>query len=258
MELYLSKLIPFWLYPLGLAIQLLCFVALGSLVLARWKTGLVVLLVAAGLWTTSTMRFAGWVAGTLERDYPEQLAESYANADAIVVLGGALNPAYPPRRYADLDQAVDRVQHALRLFRADRAPLIVIAGGLLPWAGAQRSEAQEIAELLVAWGVPRERLVLEGSSRNTRENAVLTAALLEERALKRVLLVTSASHMRRALAAFRLAGVDALPAATDLQRVDGGEPTLLDWMPDARALELTTRALKEHLGWAYYRWKGWV
>ena len=83
-------------------------------------------------------------------------------------------------------------------------------------------------------------------------------ALLDEREITDVLLVTSASHMRRAQATFARVGIEAVPAATDQQAVTQSEQTLLDWMPDAEALFMTTVALKEYLGWYYYRGKGWL
>ncbi len=258
MELFLSKLLPLWLYPLGLAILLVLLVGLGALFRLRLGTALLLFLAGGGLWAFSTPKAANFLLATLEGDYPEQRVETLPKAGAIVLLGGALMPPRPPRQYADLMMASDRVLHAWRLFRAERAPIIVVSGGQLPWNDAERSEAEVIADLLVTWGVPAERIVVEKASRNTRDNAVLTKALLDERGIGQVLLVTSASHMRRALATFVHVGIEAVPAATDQQAVPNSMETLLDWMPNAEQLFMSTVALKEHLGWYYYRGKGWL
>ncbi len=69
--------------------------------------------------------------------------------------------------------------------------------------------------------------------------------------------MTSALHMLRALAAFRAAGVDAVPAATDFEVMPRPD-NLLRWLPDAQALADSTRALKEYLGMAVYWWRGWA
>ena len=100
-------------------------------------------------------------------------------------------------------------------------------------------------------------VLLETDSATTRGNAVYTAQLLEDRGLERVLLVTSALHMERALATFRAAGVEAWPAPTDFE-VEPLPPDLLRWLPDAQALADSTRALKEYLGLWVYRWRGWA
>ena len=106
-------------------------------------------------------------------------------------------------------------------------------------------------------GVPPEAILLEGRSRNTRENALYTAEILSAEGIDRVLLVTSALHMPRALATFRAAGIDAEPAPTDFEVMP--EPAhLMRWLPDAEALSDSTRALKEYVGWWVYRWRGWA
>ena len=258
MELFLSKLLPLWLYPLGLAILLVLVVALGALFRLRLGTALLLFLAGGGLWAVSTPMFSNTLLAKLEGDYPEKRVETLPKAGAIVLLGGALMPPRPPREYADFMMAADRVVHTWRLFQAERAPFILVSGGLLPWNTAERSEAEEVAALLVAWGVPAERILVEKGSRNTRDNAVFSKVLLDEREITDVLLVTSASHMRRAQATFARVGIEAVPAATDQQAVTQSEQTLLDWMPDAEALFMTTVALKEYLGWYYYRGKGWL
>jgi uncharacterized SAM-binding protein YcdF (DUF218 family) len=149
------------------------------------------------------------------------------------------------------------VLHAARLYRAGKAPLVVASGGNPPHLGAEASESEDMADLLVEWGVPREAIVTEGASLDTRENAVGTARLLTARGLRRILLVTSALHMTRAAAAFRAAGLEVLPAPTDYQAVDAREVTWLDWLPDAGALARSSRALHEHLGRVWYRLRGW-
>ena len=104
--------------------------------------------------------------------------------------------------------------------------------------------------LMEEWGVPGGSIHAEGGSRNTHENAVFTRQLLVEQGLHRVLLVTSAMHMRRALATFTSAGIDAVPAATDYTVTYRDHRTVIDFLPDARALSRTTDAIKEYIGYA--------
>ena len=257
MNLYLSKLIPLFIYPLGFAL-VVSILAMGILRLSpRWARFL--LLVAVGvLWVTSMPIVADYLNWTLERQYPPLAVEDTPTADAIVVLGGGVSGPAPPRLTLDLSDAADRVLHAARLYRAGKAPVVVVSGGVIPWLGSDIPEARSMQTLLQEWGVPGGSIQTEGASRNTHENAVFTRQLLVEQGLHRVLLVTSAMHMRRALATFTSAGIDAVPAATDYTVTYRDQRTLIDFLPDAKALSRTTDAIKEYIGYAYYRWRRWI
>ena len=147
--------------------------------------------------------------------------------------------------------------HAARLFHAGKVKWIVASGGCALCGEEYYPEASAMRDLLVDLGVPGERVLLEEESRNTRENAVHSAELLRAHGFRKVLLITSASHMRRAFAAFRAAGVDAIPTPTDFQR-RASNPGVLAWLPDAGALHRSTLAIKEYLGFAVYRHRGWA
>jgi uncharacterized SAM-binding protein YcdF (DUF218 family) len=134
--------------------------------------------------------------------------------------------------------------------------VIVSGGNVFPQSRVE-SEAVYTRELLREWGVPADRIVIEGESRNTYENALETKRLLEARGLRKVLLVTSARHMPRALGLFQGAAIDAVPAPTDFRVVSYDQPAVFNWFPNADALAATTDALHEYLGIAYSAWKGW-
>jgi uncharacterized SAM-binding protein YcdF (DUF218 family) len=180
-----------------------------------------------------------------------------SEVDAVVVLGGGITPAPPDWPYPDLGQGADRVWHAARIYRAGKAPRVILSGGRLPWLGARASEAVAMRQFLTDLGVPPDAVWIENHSRSTHENALQTARLLEQHGLQQVLLVTSALHLPRALATFRAAGINALPAPTDFE-VMPEPPHLLRWLPDAEALFDSTRALKEYWGLWVYRWRGWA
>jgi len=257
MDLFLSKLIPLSIYPLGFAL-VVSILAMGILRLSpRWARFL--LLVAVGvLWVASMPIVADYLNWTLERQYPPVAVEDTPTADAIVVLGGGVSGPAPPRLTLDLSDAADRVLHAARLYRAGKAPVVVVSGGAIPWLGADIPEASSMQTLMEEWGVPGGSIHAEGASRNTHENAVFARPLLVEQGLHRVLLVTSAMHMPRALATFTSAGIDAVPAATDYTVTYRDHRTVIDFLPDAKALSRTTDAIKEYIGYAYYRWRGWI
>ena len=257
MDLYLSKLIPLFIYPLGLALVFSMF-AMSILGVSARLARLFLFVAVLVLWGASTPIFADYLGLTLEQQYPPVAVEDTLTVDAIVVLGGAVAGPKPPRITLDLSDAADRVLHAARLYRAGKAPVVLISGGGIPWLGSDIPEAGSIQTLLEEWGVPGTSIIAEAASRNTYENAVLSKQLLAERGQQQVLLVTSALHMPRALATFTSAGIDAVPAPTDYTVIYRDRRTVIDFMPDAKALSRTTDAIKEYVGYIYYWWKGWI
>ncbi len=150
------------------------------------------------------------------------------------MLGGGITAGPPTGPYPDLGAAADRVWHAARLYHAGKAPRLILSGGRMAWQGERLSEADALRRFLTDLGVPAATLLSEDRSRSTRENARYSAELLQAHGFRRVLLVTSALHMPRALATFRAAGVDAIPAPTDFEVLP--EPFHpLRWLPDAQA-----------------------
>lgn len=252
MDILLSKVIPLFIYPLGLlscllaAIALLLFLGRYGAARAASIASLVLVLAAGNGWTAYSL-----IRG-LENDYPPIPVGEIPEADVIVVLGGGLSLPHPPRLHPELNSHSDRLLHTLRLYRAGKANRILLTGGnVFPHPGLE-SEAFYARRLLVLWGVPESVMVTETESRNTLENAENSATILREKGWTRVLLVTSATHMRRAVIAFRHAGVEVTPIPTDFLAVDSSAPGILSWIPSAGALAGTTHALHEHLGRLWY------
>ena len=217
-----------------------------------------VVVVVAIVWLLSTPAMSGGLQSLLERQAGEVRTESLPNADVIVVLGGTLSPPTERGGEVNLSAAADRLVHAARLYKLAKAPIVLIAGGNGGEDDSMRAESVHAAALLESWGVPQSAILTETESTNTYENATFTKLMLEQHHLDRVLLVTSAMHMPRALAAFRSVGIDATPAPTDFE-ASRREPTgLARWTADPGSLAVTTRVLKEFVGWIVYRQRGWI
>jgi uncharacterized SAM-binding protein YcdF (DUF218 family) len=258
MSLFLGKLAAQLALPLSAALLSMAL-ALACLALRRGRAAALLLGTAlAGLWLASTPVLAEWLVASLEQAHPAAPLAAQAPADAILLLGGGTQPAVPPREFPELTDAGDRVLHAARLFRAGKAPIVVVSSGRMPWQTRAPVEAEGISELLVALGVPREAILREESSTNTRENCLRSKELLDARGVHDVLLVTSALHMRRALATCRTAGLAVRAAATDFRVADEGPRTWLDLAPDPEALVSTHAALRERLGFLVYQRRGWI
>jgi uncharacterized SAM-binding protein YcdF (DUF218 family) len=124
--------------------------------------------------------------------------------DGILVLGGAIDPRLSQERLrAALGERAERLTEFLRLARAYPTAKLVYAGGSAAIPETERREADFAARLLTDLGVSRERLLLERNSRNTYENAAEAKRLVKPVSGETWILITSASHMPRAVGVFR-------------------------------------------------------
>ena len=240
------------LSPLGIAIALGTS-ALGALQLAtnpRTRKFAISVLLAAflWLWAWSTPLASGGVRALIERQAGPRAIADVAAAAAIVVLGGGVAGAQAPARpYPDLNSAADRMWHAARLYRAGKAPVIVLSGGAL--RNEAGTEADAMRTFLLDMGIPSAAIVLEEASDSTAANARRTGDLLRSRDIRTVILVTSALHMARARRAFEQEGLVVIPAPTDFEITD--RPFGLRMvLPDAESLSGSGRAMKELTGLA--------
>ncbi len=257
MYIYLSKLLPLLVVPIGIVLEL----SLVSLVLFwrnRRKPATVTLVTAMlVLWVSSMPIVADNLLGRLERQYPAVAMNDIPSGDCIVMLGGAIEPALPPRVDANLLEAADRVYKTASLYAAGKGKRVIVSAGNQPWSPFEQSEASAIKTLLVDWGVPDSSIILDETSRNTRENIVHTWEILYRLRCKTTLLVTSAAHMPRAVASFEIVGVKVFPVTVDFRVVDAETITGFDFFPDTKALKKTTDAVHEWVGQWFYKLRGW-
>jgi len=261
--LFLSKLLPPLVYPLGLA----CL-ALAVALICRGRRGQVTLIIFSIvlLWLGGNRLIGMAIVRSLEAGYPP-LTQT-PRAPVIVVLGGGSRSPDFPRPTAELNEAGDRLLYAAWLYKQGAAPHLLLSGGRAAWLGSGRvDEAEVMAQILEMMGVPRAALWLEDGSRNTYENADATRRLLAERGISEIILVTSATHMPRSVRLFERQGLRVIPAPTDFQVTQADwdyftQPDLgiqaLNLLPDADALAYTSRALKEYIGMVVYALRGWM
>lgn len=263
MFLFLSKLLPLFLYPLGLA----CLLMVVALVMWWRRSRLVPVPITLAL-ILLLGGSSGWVANALTKSLEWQYMPRVAlpTADAIVVLGGATKSAFPPRPGVDLSESGDRVLYGAQLYREGKAPVVIASGGRINWRGGGPSESADMAEIMKTLGVPTSAILQDPTSLNTHQNAVNVKKLMKERGIQRVLLVTSAMHMPRSLKIFQRQGIEAIPAPTDFlvtqhdleESTNTTEAIVLNLLPDTDRLDKTTRALKEYIGTVVYRLRGWL
>lgn len=215
--------------------------------IGAWVIGWTLALVWVMAMPYTTEKLAKWI----ERDYyPEQTAEAMPEAEAIILLGGGVWSAQEGSDwpYPDLKEAADRAWHAARLWRARRAPKIYCT-----CPDASRSTPPFLMDL----GVPREAIVCFDGPRNTEEEAKRYEVEFRggERKVK-VLLVTSASHMKRAEMIFMkyAPGLEVIPAATDFMYVEPvkREFNIRRYLPSVGSLASFNVILHELLGLLRY------
>jgi uncharacterized SAM-binding protein YcdF (DUF218 family) len=198
---------------------------------ARWLVRLAGVLAIAAVLTAAYSPLPTWLYARLA--VPAHLGR----ADAIVVLGSAVNPDGSLK-----EGSLRRTVHALRLFRAQLAPILIFSGHDDDNAGRMRL-AREL-------GFTSPAIVAASGANTTREEAAAIKALFTRYGVRRVLLVTGSQHLRRALPLFQAAGFEVLPAPVD-------EVSAFTNAPEER-LEMAWIVLGEALARIYYRVAGYL
>lgn len=187
---------------------------------------------------------------------------------AVVLTGGMIDvmKEVPQQKEFDkrflLNREADRAGQALYLYKIGVVRKILISGGMgdLPFQAKDiNDEGQMTAHFLIMAGVRPADIILESKSRNTHENAVFTAKMLQQRfGTNRCILITSAPHMRRAVACFRKEGVDVTPfpasfLATRRSFMPGA------WLlPNEQAFADSYYLVKELIGYLTYKIVGYA
>lgn len=186
--------------------------------------------------------------------------KAFTDFAGVVVLGGAVHSGriWHSRGQIQLTEAAERMTHAVILLR-QYPHLKLVYTGTEGRRGADAAGvmagAPQAARFFEAMGVDRARLVLEAVAANTHENATFTAALPSLDIHRPWLLLTSAAHMPRAMAAFRKAGWNVTPYPVDYQTA-----VETSWLKFSlvKGLIKWQNVAYETLGWMEYRLRGWV
>lgn len=251
-----SKLLSLLAYPLT-QVFLLQLGGLLALCIGRRRTGVSLVAASVGwLYLASTCWLGDRLMTSLEQRYPPVAVSALPEADVILLLGGGVHSKKSEDVLGNLNRWSDRLLFAAGLYHAGKAPVILISGG---GPEGRATEAAMTGEILRVMQVPESAMLLEQTSRNTYDNAVFSEPMLTERGWDRILLVTSAFHMRRAVALFEARGVTVIPAPTDHHISDMLEERYwLDRLPSLSGLIVTHYAIHEFVGYLVYRWRGWL
>ncbi|NOR81438.1 MAG: YdcF family protein [Methyloprofundus sp.] len=175
------------------------------------------------------------------------------SAQAIVVLGGGLRSPAP--EYAQQitlqNRTLLRVRYAALLAKQTQLPILVSGGKVFD--SSIPSEAEMMAEVLTNEFNQKVRWQ-ERNSRNTAENALYTKKILSGEGMRRIILVTHALHMRRAVEQFQQQGLQVMPAPTVFwSRSD--EFGVFSILPSASALQRSSLVIHELMGQLWYKFR---
>lgn len=221
----------------------------------RWLIALAALYVAL-----STPLVCSGLLGGLSRGYARLVdARNATGATAVVVVGnGVVTYGADGRALHQLTRRTAYcVLEAARLYKLLAEPWVIASGGIADSASQREPESDVMRAGLIELGVPAERILLESTSRNTREQVINVAALLRPRRFEHVVVVTSPASMWRTLALFEKLGLPAVPSVSSL-RYGGPSGTLWRFVPSLDALRGSEAASYEYLAFLYYWLRGWV
>jgi len=254
----MARLLSSWTEPLALIWLLALLLVLGSLRRRHWRCAFMAALFA-GLLSLAGGSLGVRLQASLERPYAGVNPAQVPPADAVVMLGGVLRPSRNDVFGFDLEDSANRVTTAAELIRLGKAPVLVLGGGA-PGGAAAPSEGELVERWLGAWGFTNHATILRlGVCKNTRDEGEHTAALFKERGWKRVILVTSAAHMRRGEGVFRKLGMPVTCVAGDFRALAnlemGGD---FQFYPSTAGMDALANYVHEQIGWWVYRVRGWV
>lgn len=248
-----SKLLFFLITPIFWVFALLCMAIFGK----QTKRKKIYFIIGIALLYLFSNKFLfNEVARKWETSFTK--TENIGKYDYAIVLGGfsTYDTAYSKVKFTETS---DRLWQALQLYYQKKVKKLFISGGSGSLLHQDESEADKIKAFLVSINFPESDVIMEMTSRNTRENAINTAMWLKKHdPAARCLLVTSAAHMRRAMGCYKKTGINVTPYTT--HQISG--PRKFDFdillLPQSSALYDWDSLIKEMVGCLVYAVVGYI
>ena len=244
----LKKLLTPFLLPPGLMILIGAAAFMGSLarknVRAAWACAFLSLM----LWASAITPAVDFVVGPLESGLA---IPPVPRGDVIIMLGGGVYKGTADLSGVDTPSpdTLERLVTAARLHRRLGLPILVTGGKVHP-DGV--SSARVARRFLMDLGLAPDKIWTEELSRDTYENALFSASICRKRGVSKPILVTTGTHMKRALFCFKTVGLPATPYPCGLT-VQPQRP--FEWrqlLPEASRLHAVSKGLHEWIGRLYY------
>ncbi len=242
MFFYISKILTFALEPLLwlFIVAIWSWLRLPSNKFTKNSIGLVL----TTIWLLSTPFFSSQLFGILEKHPHEPLSDHY---DAVIVLGGMVDLDRSSAEGLEFGSRVDRILMGIKLVKENRADFLILSGKDGSLLDRGKNEAELLLDFAISLGVPKQKILIEGESVNTYQNALYSKNLVDEKGFKKILLITSAFHGIRSKGCFNQVGlkVDYLPVDfyAEIPRFGFDQ-----FLPTAGSLLRSSQAIHEGVG----------
>ncbi|RJX73754.1 envelope biogenesis factor ElyC [Vibrio sinensis] len=249
----LKKIVSALVMPLP-ALLIIGFIGLMLIMFTRkQKTGcFVVLFSFIGIFLIAFQPVSSRLLMPIERQYSAFLPVD-GSIDYVMVLGSGhvVDDTIPPT--SELSRTgLMRLAEGIRIMRIYPGAKLILSGY---GGGSEESNARMMAKVALALGVSKSDIILLETAKDTWEEARQAAAFVKH---KKLVLVTSASHMQRALNEFHSAGIDPYPAPTNYLAQKNVDQAWVKYTPRATYLEQTERFWHESLGLIWQSLRDWV
>jgi uncharacterized SAM-binding protein YcdF (DUF218 family) len=248
----LSKFLNWFVYPLSLLfLGLVVILVFYRRRYTRWGLAFVLLLLY-GMSTMLTVKpLMRWLEGPRP---PPELRQHY---DVAIVLTGMVALRRSRPGHLEFNESVERILEGISLVKRGIADKLFIVGGSGHPFDRSLSEARVLRTFALESGLRDEQVLVEEGSRNTYESAVNATQIIRASNYRQLVLITSAAHMYRAVAAFHKQGLLPQPYPVDFQTNEEGIH-LFDFIPSVRALDVMTGVVHELMGVVMYRLQGYI
>jgi len=245
----MKKCITPFLLPPGVFVVLLLGTATWLARRKNWKGVLLVGVPALFLWLVAADPVANRLMLGLESGLKMPRA---VTGDVIILLGGGVIEGVEDLTGsgAPTDGMMARIVTAVRAQRMLRVPIIVSGGAVF---ATKPPEAYVVKRFLCDLGVPKEMVIVEDKSRDTDENARFAGEISARHGFRNPVLITSASHMRRAVSSFVRRKIQVVPLPVNLLSRQRQNYIWMDYLPSSGALLRSSTALHEYFGLLFQR-----
>ena len=240
--IYINKILPIIVSPLGLIIILLFFGVFRKRMLPSMIALILLIILSLPIVSRQLIKF-------LEQGYTLISPNNVDTADTVIVLSGMIRTIKQNNEiYYEFSDAVDRVFAGIELLKLNKAQKIILTRGKLPW-NLGMPEGEFLAQFVKSQGINKNQVILTEVVQNTNDEAIAVSKILPKNS--KIILVTSAFHMPRAKTVFENQNLKVIPYAVDF-RLGEKKMDVLDFLPQANAFKDSSFYFREIIGRAYY------
>ena len=241
--IYLHKILPFFLSPLGVSLSLL-------ILFFFYRKKLFVFLSLIILLISSNPLVANYLTMRLEEPYYPIPVQNIKKHDFVVVLSGMIhqvgNKNFKKYEWGD----PDRFFAGIELIKNKKASNLIFTAGQLPWTKNWKPEGYILKDKAVNMGIPEENIFVTDKVKNTYEESVAVLKIIPKHTS--IILVTSTFHMKRSKYLFEKQGFNITPFPVDF-KISSSNFTFLDLIPSVSSLQKTSTFIRENIGRLYYK-----